>query len=172
MSDTPAARQPAATLFRNVRIFDGHGGDLSGPSQVLVRDTKIEQISTEASSPTEGAQAAVIDGGGRVLMPGLIDAHWHAMFSTLPVATAMTADSSYVHLVAGRNAAQTLLRGFTTVRDAGGPAFRPEACHRRRRGSRSAHLSLGCLHFPDWWARRLSPATRAAARRRRLSEPR
>ena len=35
----------------------------------------------------------------------------------------LTADPGYVQLVAGRNATDTLLRGFTTVRDAGGPTF-------------------------------------------------
>jgi imidazolonepropionase-like amidohydrolase len=123
MSDLPAARDPTTTLFRNVRIFDGTSRDLSEPSQVLVRGSTIAQISPVASPAADGAGPTVIDGGGRVLMPGLIDAHWHAAFTTLPVAVAMTADAGYVQLVAGRNAAATLLRGFTSVRDAGGPTF-------------------------------------------------
>ena len=48
---------------------------LSAASNVLVRDGKIEKISTADIAAT----GQVIDGGGRVLMPGLIDAHWHAM---------------------------------------------------------------------------------------------
>ena len=43
MSDMRTALEPATTLFRNVRIFNGQGGDLSAPSQVLVRGTTIEQ---------------------------------------------------------------------------------------------------------------------------------
>ncbi|MDO9173231.1 MAG: amidohydrolase family protein, partial [Actinomycetota bacterium] len=70
-----------------------------------------------------GERGCEIDGGGRVLMPGLIDAHWHSAFAALPVSALLTADIGYVHLVAGRTAEQTLLRGFTTVRDAGGPTF-------------------------------------------------
>lgn len=62
-------------MFRNVRIFDGKAASLSAPSSVLVRNKVIEKISPADIAPT----GQVIDGGGRVLMPGLIDAHWHAM---------------------------------------------------------------------------------------------
>jgi imidazolonepropionase-like amidohydrolase len=57
------------------------------------------------------------------LIPGLIDAHWHCAFAAVPETVAMLADPGYVHLVAGKTATATLLRGFTTVRDCGGPAF-------------------------------------------------
>ena len=65
----------------------------------------------------------MIDCGGRVLMPGLIDAHWHAVFAALPVATLLTADIGYIFLAASAEAERTLMRGFTTVRDLGGPSF-------------------------------------------------
>jgi imidazolonepropionase-like amidohydrolase len=121
MSDSS---QVATTLFRGVRVFDGTSSRLSAPSDVVVRGTTIERISTASTATaTDGEQASVIDGGGRVLMPGLVDAHWHAAFTTLPVMVVMTADPGYLHLVAGRNATATLLRGLTSVRDAGGPTF-------------------------------------------------
>ena len=63
-------------LFENVRIFDGKGAALSAPSNVLVKGNVIERISTDAIE-AEGAER--IAGNGRTLMPGLIDAHWHAM---------------------------------------------------------------------------------------------
>ena len=56
-------------------------------------------------------------------MPGLIDAHWHAMLASMPIAAMRTADIGYLNLVAGEQATRTLHRGFTTVRDAGGPSF-------------------------------------------------
>jgi imidazolonepropionase-like amidohydrolase len=56
-------------------------------------------------------------------MPGLIDAHWHTMMAAAPLAALLDGDFSYLVLVAGRAASETLLRGFTTVRDVGGPAF-------------------------------------------------
>ena len=71
----------------------------------------------------ETVDAKVIDCGGRTIMPGLIDVHWHALLCGISQAAAMTADVAYVHLVAAREAERTLLRGFTTVRDVGGPSF-------------------------------------------------
>ncbi len=108
-----------ATLFQNVRIFDGSSPDLSSPSNVLVRGNKIERI---AAGEMEAAGARVIAGDGRVLMPGLIDAHWHAMLIATGPAEAMN-DIGFANLAAGDEATDTLMRGFTTVRDVGGPAF-------------------------------------------------
>jgi imidazolonepropionase-like amidohydrolase len=123
-STSPAAQaqQAGATLFENVRIFDGRTDALSGPLNVLIRGNKIEKISA-APIAIDAALAARIGGGGRVLMPGLIDAHWHAMLVRMTPAATLTADIGYANLVAAAEAADTLMRGFTTVRDMGGPAF-------------------------------------------------
>lgn len=64
-----------------------------------------------------------IDATNLVLMPGLIDAHYHIMMMNIPEQTALTADAGYVHQIAGKAARETLMRGFTTVRDVGGPSF-------------------------------------------------
>jgi len=112
-----------ATLFRNVRVFDGKSPTLSAPSSVLVSGNTIEHISTAAIAIDRNANVRVIDGDGRVLMPGLIDAHWHAFMAGTPMMVLMTADPSYLHLLAARQAEATLMRGFTTVRDLGGPVF-------------------------------------------------
>jgi imidazolonepropionase-like amidohydrolase len=113
------AQQSPAVLFQNVRIFDGKHTTLSAPSNVLVRGDKIERISAAAIT----ADAHVIDGGGRVLMPGLIDAHWHAMLVRPSPAAALMDDVGYNNLLAAAEATATLMRGFTTVRDMGGPTF-------------------------------------------------
>ncbi len=75
MQDKPVA----TTVFQNVRIFDGKAGQLSAPSHVLVRGNKIERISAEPIPTDRRADTVLIDGGGRTLMPGLIDMHWHTM---------------------------------------------------------------------------------------------
>ena len=111
------------TLFQNVRIFDGKTAKLSPPSNVLVRDNKIERISLDPIPVDTNANVRVIPGNGRVLMPGLIDAHWHLFMAATPQTLLMTADISYLHLLAARQAEATLMRGFTTVRDLGGPVF-------------------------------------------------
>jgi imidazolonepropionase-like amidohydrolase len=116
---TPASPQP--TLFQNVRIFDGRSAALSAPSNVLVHGNTIARISV--SPITVEANVRVIAANGRVLMPGLIDAHWHAFMAATPQMLLMTADPSYLHLLAARQAAATLMRGFTTIRDLGGPVF-------------------------------------------------
>ncbi|AZO69717.1 MULTISPECIES: metal-dependent hydrolase family protein [unclassified Mesorhizobium] len=106
-------------LFENVRIFDGKGAALSAPSNVLVEGNVIARIST---SPIAAEDARRIAGNGRTLMPGLIDAHWHAMLIASTPAEAM-GDVGFANLAAGDEATDTLMRGFTTVRDVGGPAF-------------------------------------------------
>ena len=117
-----AASSGAVTLFQNVRILDGKSSSLSGPSYVLVRGNTIERISTNPI-PADGSTAVVIDGGGRTLMPGLIDMHWHTMMVRPTPAQLLGADVGYLNLLAGAEATATLMRGFTTVRDLGGPSF-------------------------------------------------
>ena len=115
-----AAVNPGATLFQNVRIFNGKSGVLSPPSNVLVRGHVIERIST---GPISAPSARVISGGGRVLMPGLTDMHWHPMLVRATPAVLLGSDVGYINLLAAAEAQATLMRGFTTVRDMGGPSF-------------------------------------------------
>jgi imidazolonepropionase-like amidohydrolase len=112
--------QPSVTLFKNVKVFDGKSDKLTASTSVLVVGNKIEKIGDDIAAPEK---ATVIDAEGRTLMPGLIDAHWHAMLVRPTPAEALTWDLGYANLVAGAEATDTLLRGFTTVRDVGGPAF-------------------------------------------------
>src|SRR5215467_12574660 len=115
--------QPTVVLFQNVRVFDGKSGILSGPSNVLVRGNKIERIYTAPIPTDRSAKTQIIEGGGRTLMPGLIDAHWHAMLIRSNPAQAIAGDAGYNNIAAGVEATDTLMRGFTTVRDVGGPVF-------------------------------------------------
>jgi imidazolonepropionase-like amidohydrolase len=122
----PASAQEApksVAIFSNVRIFDGKSDGLSTPSHVRVRGNIIEKISTTPISADRRADTVLIDGGGRTLMPGLIDAHWHAMLVRPTPATVIGSDIGYTNLLAGAEATDTLMRGFTTVRDLGGPTF-------------------------------------------------
>lgn len=121
-SPTPLAAG-AATLFQNVRIFDGKSTTLSAPSNVLVRGNTIARISTSPIAFDTNDNVRVIAANGRVLMPGLIDAHWHAFMAATPMQTLISSSPSYLHLLAAREAEATLMRGFTTVRDCGGPVF-------------------------------------------------
>jgi imidazolonepropionase-like amidohydrolase len=115
-------RVPTA-LFQNVRIFNGTNGQLSAPAFVLVRGNTIEAISATPIATDRRADTVLIDGAGRTLMPGLIDAHWHTMLVRPTPAETLVWDRGYASLVAGAEATDTLMRGFTTVRDLGGPSF-------------------------------------------------
>jgi len=69
-------------------------------------------------------KANVIDGGGRTLMPGMTDAHWHALYAgLLSLDQLRTEELDYIYTVANQEAGKTLMRGFTTVRDVGGSVF-------------------------------------------------
>jgi imidazolonepropionase-like amidohydrolase len=109
-------------LFENVRVFDGNRA-LTALTNMLIVGNKITKISKKSIRPNSSADTTVIEGGGRTLMPGLIDAHAHIMFESIPQSTAMVADVGYITLVAAKAAGKMLLRGFTTIRDLGGPSF-------------------------------------------------
>jgi len=114
---------PGSILFQNVRIFDGKSGALSALSSVLISGNIIERISEAPITFDGNANVQTIAGNGRVLMPGLIDVHWHAMLVRPSPATILSSNIGYTNLLAGAEATSTLMRGFTTVRDMGGPSF-------------------------------------------------
>ncbi|MCG2840973.1 amidohydrolase family protein [Sandaracinobacter sp. RS1-74] len=119
---SPACAQEAETLFRNVRVFDGQSPRLSAPTSVLVRGNRIAAIGT-AARPAPGAK--LVEGAGRTLMPGLIDAHVHLTFSALSMEQLMSPDltPAKAEAAAAEEAKAMLLRGFTSVRDVGGPIW-------------------------------------------------
>ena len=151
-------------LFENVRIFDGKSDTLSGGMNVLVRGNTIDRISKDPIAADRGATLKIIAGGGRTLMPGLIDMHWHTMLVRPTPAALLAGDVGYLNLVAGAEATDTLMRGFTTVRDMGGPAFGLKRAIDEGTRPRSAHLPVRRHDHRHQRARRLPPAVRAAAR--------
>ena len=119
------AASPSAPVsriaFTNVRLFDGKSDTLLRGLRVVVEGRTIAAV--EPAEAPLGAGARIVDCGGRVLMPGLIDAHWHAMLAPLPLTVLLTADVGFINLVAADEARKTLMRGFTSVRDMAGPTF-------------------------------------------------
>ena len=104
--------------FYNFDLLDVENGVLVSDCEVLVEGNKITAIS-KSKTNTKGAK--LIDLGGRVLMPGLIDCHVHV------TAEGMT---SYPQMLPSLSTAQAvgvmegmLMRGYTTVRDAGGADY-------------------------------------------------
>ena len=110
----------ASVLFTNVSVFDGAHKRRVKNACVLVEGEMIKLVS-DGRIDVEGA--AVIDGGGRTLMPGLINAHYHSMFASITIAEGMSVPEGYVNIRAAKNAEKVLMNGFTTVRDMGGSSF-------------------------------------------------
>lgn len=119
---TALAQPSRETLFRDVRVLDVVNGRLGDRTDVLVKGNVIAAIGASAKASQD---AKIISGNGRTLMPGLIDVHVHLTFGALPLAGLYdpntTADQ--IGAAAGKSAADMLLRGFTAVRDMGGPIF-------------------------------------------------
>ncbi|HEX3590281.1 MAG TPA: amidohydrolase family protein [Pseudonocardiaceae bacterium] len=108
----------------NAAVFDGESADLvDGP--VIVADGQIVRVGDTVGGDLSGAADVTIDARGGTVLPGLIDAHFHAYAVSLHLMDIEAKPLSYVALVAARRLRSALGRGFTTVRDpAGGdPGF-------------------------------------------------
>ncbi len=155
-------------LFENVRIFDGKGAtSLSAPSNVLVKGNVIARISTD---PIEAEGAERIAGNGRTLMPGLIDAHWHAM---LIATTPARGDDRHRLRQSGSRRrgdghADARLHHSSRRRRTG---IRSQARDRPGHRRRAAHLSIRRHDHRNQRARRFPPDERPAAEDRRLVHP-
>ena len=109
-------------LINNVQIFNGKDERLT-TGNVLISNNLINKVSTEPISIELPVGTTIIDGKGKFLMPGLIDAHSHLMLESLPMQVALNADITYLTIVASVAAEKELMRGFTTIRDLAGPSF-------------------------------------------------
>lgn len=119
----PNAAKAPALIFENVRVFNGT--TLTGPTNVPVVGNTIRSIAAAPIADPPGAEVVRIAGRGRTLMPGLIDVHVHLTFGVLSQAQMMSPDftDKQAEDAAAEGAAKMLLRGFTSVRDVGGPIF-------------------------------------------------
>lgn len=107
-------------LITNVNIFDGTSGKLNSDQDVVVNGNTIEKLVPAGMGGSNYDQ--VIDGNGGYLTPGLVDAHSHAVMGGDEGAF-FNGDPNYVQLFAARELEEMLMRGVTTMRDAGGNTF-------------------------------------------------
>ena len=106
-------------LFTNVNVFDGYAETLQNGMSVLVEGNLIKEVSSGAIS---APGAMVIDGGGRTLMPGMVDLHSHLLANgdggLVDIEANFTWEDLGIRMAA--MAKLWLMEGFTTVRDMGG----------------------------------------------------
>jgi imidazolonepropionase-like amidohydrolase len=107
-------------LIDNVRPFDSRRGKLAPPSRIVIEGGRIAEVTAE---PRQVDAARRIDGGGRVALPGLIDAHVHVTAYMHDLMGQALKPPSLIVAESSRILRDMLLRGFTTVRDAAGADF-------------------------------------------------
>ncbi|QTH20191.1 amidohydrolase family protein [Rhizorhabdus wittichii] len=102
--------------IQNCKIFDGLSTNYV-EGDVLVEDGIIREICAPGSTFKKPDR---IDARGRVLMPGMIDAHVHLYCPDLDIEEGDRLPISAVAHHAARMLEGCLARGFTTLRDTGG----------------------------------------------------
>jgi imidazolonepropionase-like amidohydrolase len=116
--NSPSERH--ATIFRNALVFDGKSPEPREGMTVVVENGRITEV-TDALVTAESAR--LIDLRGKFLMPGLIDAHFHAYGISMDVTKFDHMPASLLAHHGARMLEDTLLRGYTTVRDAAGADY-------------------------------------------------
>lgn len=117
---TLTASAQSSILLRNVEIFNGKD-EKTIKGNILIQNNLIKKISSQAIKPEKDTQ--IIEGNGKFVIPGLIDAHSHTMMESMPMEMMMMIDMGYLNLFSANAAEKQLLRGFTTVRDVGGASL-------------------------------------------------
>lgn len=114
---------PTDVVFENVNVFDGRTNALLRNQYVLISGNTIRSIS--ANPIPAGAATLIIKGEGKTLLPGLIDVHVHMVFGALSMQEMVSADGNDQKIPEKiiLQSANMLMRGFTSVRDVGGPSF-------------------------------------------------
>ena len=108
-------------LVRNATVFDSAAGRLRPGCQIVIEGERIAAVSEGALQVDDVAQ--LIDAGGRVVLPGLIDAHVHVVAASHDLGGLALQPPSLVTAQSSQILHGMLQRGFTTVRDAAGADF-------------------------------------------------
>lgn len=106
-------------LIKNVNVFDGRNPELKKDANIIIEDNLVSEIIQ--GKVEESAFSEVIDGKNRTAFPGLTDAHVHLSHNSTEESDKIRIDEAAVRST--RFARDMLMRGFTTVRDAGSMVY-------------------------------------------------
>lgn len=101
----------------NARVFDSAAGALRPHGTLVIEGERLLAVTDE---PVQVDDALRIDVAGRVVLPGLIDAHVHVVAASHDLAGLSLQPPSLVGAMSAQIMRGMLHRGFTTVRDAAG----------------------------------------------------
>src|SRR5262249_45609319 len=110
----------ATLTIKTSRLFDGERLRTDNPFSIVINGDCVTGVLGQAAQPEIAADDRELDASSLTILPGLIDAHFHPVSASFDVASIDRSHSSLRALDARRHLESALLRGFTTVRDAGG----------------------------------------------------
>jgi imidazolonepropionase-like amidohydrolase len=116
----PTAASDTPTVFHNATLFDGVAPQLREGINVLVENGRIAAITQDSLN---SGSARHIDARGLYMIPGLIDAHFHAYGLSMDVTKFDHMPTSLLAHHGARMLEGALMRGYTTVRDAAGADY-------------------------------------------------
>lgn len=108
---------PSRIVVRNARLFDAASGEMRPGSTLVVEGDRFVEVTQQSLQVDD---AAVIDAGGRAVLPGLIDAHVHVVAASHDLVGLALQPPSLVSAQSSQIMREMLHRGFTSVRDAAG----------------------------------------------------
>ncbi len=100
-------------LIKNVNIFDGKSSKLKEEKNIIIEENVVKEIVDGEVSEENFDE--VIDGRNLTAMPGMVDAHVHLGYTFMGESAI-----DYDIAVSAAVSKKVLMKGFTTVRDAGG----------------------------------------------------
>ncbi len=117
-------------VLRRCALLRLETGEIEPDRSVRIEGDRIVEV---GGPDLRSGAAGELDCGGRTLMPGLSDAHVHAVITTMDLAAMEQKPASLIAHEAGAILDAMIRRGFTTVRDAGGADHPPQPMPRSSR---------------------------------------
>lgn len=115
-----SATTDGTTIIKTGLLIDGTGAPPSRDMALIIEGNKIKEVRPAATLPPVGDRVRVYDAPHLTAMPGIIDCHDHLAHLGLDIKQRMNTAPSLAVLQVGRWAAETLLTGVTSFRDAAG----------------------------------------------------